>query len=129
MFAAYVFTIIDSQDMQERNRPRACCRNSRRRDLFDYVAHRFGPIDGVRAAHTAPSSAPPSERRNVIRQTAIDSRARQAPGPFGLLDLWYRTGLVLPSRRTAVLAARAHRPVLTAWMSPAMLRVAESSSG
>jgi hypothetical protein len=67
MFTAYVFTIIDSQDMQERNRlgPVAVTPGG---------AHRFGPIDGVRAVHTAPSSAPPSERRNTIRQTAIESR-------------------------------------------------------
>ena len=47
MFAAYVFTIIDSQDMQERNRlgPVAVTPGG---------AHRFGLIDGVRAVHSAP---------------------------------------------------------------------------
>ena len=88
MFAAYVFTIIDSQDMQERNR--------------------LGPV-AVTPGRRAPLRA---HRRRPGRAggPAIDRRARQTPGPFGLFKFLLPNGpgFTIPANRDCLVFGPGH---------------------
>jgi hypothetical protein len=69
MFAANVFTIIDSQDMQGTESARACCPNSRRRAVKARglkIAHRFLELAGYpgqRPSHGRPDQLERYEAR------------------------------------------------------------------